>query len=381
MGSAARTDRTTDAAPPARAVVVRHWLRHQLSFASPLIAFVFVATGPHTLWQALLFVLPAFAFEVLDRFSPEETRQPPEALPKLPFDAMLYALFALQVATVLLTARLLSQVGLFSLDGLFVLLLVPGASAFSIITAHELIHRRERHFRMMGRIMMGLVLYEHFYTEHVRGHHLRVGTRDDPATARFGETFVAFFRRTVPGQFRSAWRLETKRLGDVDMSLFDRRILESRVLRGLVAEWAFAFGLLAVFGVSAFVFHLLQAVSSIGALEVVNYFEHWGLERTGGRVETVDSWDTTNAFTLYALVGLSRHADHHAHASRPFQQLRHFEESPKLPRGYPGMVRLVLADNRAFREQMTAELRRRRLGPFREEPDALRAAAGAPAAQ
>jgi alkane 1-monooxygenase len=325
-------------------------------------------TGPHVWWQGLLFLVPLTLFEVADTFAPEETRQPPKDMPRAPFDAMLYVLFALQVVTVVLAARLISQVGFVSLDGLLLLMIVPGSSGFSIITAHELIHRREPHFRMMGRIMLGLVLYEHFYTEHVRGHHARVGTPEDPATARFGESFAAFFKRTVPAQLLSAWRLETRRLGDVDMGLFDRRILGSRVLRGLVAEWAFAFALFGVFGWRAFVFHLVQAVGAFAALEVVNYFEHWGLQRTPGqRVQPVDSWDTTNKFTLYGLVGLSRHADHHAFASRPFQQLRHWDESPKLPRGYPGMIRLVLFDNRGFREQMTAALREAKLGPFREE--------------
>jgi alkane 1-monooxygenase len=69
------------------------------------------------------------------------------------------------------------------------------------------------------------------------------------------------------------------------------------------------------------------------------------------------------------LVGLSRHADHHAFANRPFQQLRHWTESPKLPRGYPGMTRLVLGHNRQFREQMTEALRRAKLGPFSEQAD------------
>jgi alkane 1-monooxygenase len=258
--------------------------------------------------------------------------------------------------------------GLFSVDALLYLLIIPGNSGFSIITAHELIHRRERHFRLMGRIMMGLVMYEHFYTEHVRGHHVRVGTPEDPATARFGESFWAFYRRTVPAQFRSAWRLETKRLGDEAMRPWDPRILRSRVFQGLVLEWAFAFLLLGVYGPLAFVFHLVQGLGASMSLEVVNYFEHWGLTRTGGRVRPVDSWDTSNGFTLYGLVGLSRHADHHAHAARPFQQLRHWDESPKLPRGYGAMSTLVLGNNRKFQELMSAELERRGLGPFAEQP-------------
>ena len=99
-------------------------------------------------------------------------------------------------------------------------------------------------------------------------------------------------------------------------------------------------------------------------LEAVNYFEHWGLARTTRRVRTIDSWDTDSWFTLYTLVGLSRHADHHAYASRPYQQLRYFDESPKLPYGYFGTVVLALFTKRRLRHLLTAELERRRLGPF-----------------
>src|SRR5262249_6049211 len=99
-------------------------------------------------------------------------------------------------------------------------------------------------------------------------------------------------------------------------------------------------------------------------LEAVNYFEHWGLARTTRRVQTVDSWDTDSWFTLYTLVGLSRHADHHAYASRPFHQLRYFDESPKLPYGYFGSVVLALFAQNHLRKCLRAELERKRLGPF-----------------
>ncbi len=343
--------------------VARHWARHLLSLAVPTIAFAFVATGPHPGAWALVFLIPGALFELADTYATDEVSQPPEQMTSWPFDLLLYVLFALQLATIVLGARLVSMAGLFSWDALVYILVVPGASGFSIITAHELMHRREKRFQWMARIMMGLVMYEHFFTEHLRGHHVRVGTPDDPATARFGERFWPFFRRTVPGQFKSAWRLETKRLGDVDMKPWDPRIVRSRVFQGVVAEWYFAFVIWAIFGTLAFAFHLVQAFGAFLALEVVNYFEHWGLQRSGRRVQPRDSWDTSNRFTLYGLIGLSRHADHHAWPARPYQQLRHFEESPKLPRGYPGMVRLVLGNNARFQAQMTEELKRRGLGP------------------
>jgi alkane 1-monooxygenase len=148
------------------------------------------------------------------------------------------------------------------------------------------------------------------------------------------------------------------------MPIHDRRQLRNRVLHGLVAEWSLAFGILALAGAASMVVFLLQAVFASRALEVVNYFEHWGLVRTGRRVRPVDSWDTHSRFTYYALTGLTRHADHHAFAARPYQQLRVHPEAPVLPRGYIAMFPLVLARNREFRRQMTAELERRRLGPF-----------------
>jgi alkane 1-monooxygenase len=41
------------------------------------------------------------------------------------------------------------------------------------------------------------------------------------------------------------------------------------------------------------------------------------------------------------LFELSRHSDHHYLASRKYQILRHHENSPQMPTGYPGMMLLA----------------------------------------
>jgi alkane 1-monooxygenase len=115
-------------------------------------------------------------------------------------------------------------------------------------------------------------------------------------------------------------------------------------------------------------------------LEAVNYFEHYGLARRMKRVRPIDSWDTDSWFSLYTLVGLSRHADHHAFASRPYQQLRHWEQSPKLPYGYFGMVWMVLTQNETFRTMMEVLLRKHGLGPFEIDAASEGARAAAKAA-
>jgi alkane 1-monooxygenase len=41
------------------------------------------------------------------------------------------------------------------------------------------------------------------------------------------------------------------------------------------------------------------------------------------------------------LFELSRHSDHHFLASRKYQVLRHHDNSPQMPTGYPGMMILA----------------------------------------
>lgn len=341
---------------------------HLLAFAFPCYALLFLATGPHQGAWTLLFVLPLLLHSVADAFSPPMRRQPREGLPAWPFDAIVYALSAVQLVNIALLGRMFAGQAFWSFDTLVATVVVGANTGYSaIVVAHELIHRRSGWQQQLGRLLLCTGLYEHFYTEHLRGHHQRVGTQADPATARYGERFAPFFLRTVPAQFRSAWRLEAKRLGDEDLKPWSPRALRSRVLHGVLAESALALWILLAFGGPAFGAFLLQAFFAFRALEVVNYFEHWGLVRSGPRVRAVDSWDTESWVTYYSLTGLSRHADHHSFGSRPYQALRVREESPRLPRGYLSLFPLVLAQNQKFQRLMTAELERCKLGPFAPE--------------
>jgi alkane 1-monooxygenase len=343
----------------------RVWGLHLLCFVLPLTCVAFLTSAPHPWYLSLPWLLVVVGSVWVDMRSPDERRQPEATMPGWPFDWVLYALAALQVLSVALAVRMAALHGFWRTDTLVAFLLVGINSGYSgIVVAHELIHRPQRHLQRLGRLLLCTVLYEHFFTEHIRGHHLRVATAEDPATARFGEHARGFFRRTVPAQFRSAWRLEAKRLGDERMRWYDARLLRSRVVHGLAVEWGAALAVLLSLGPGPWVMLLLQAALAVQLLEAVNYIEHWGLARAGRRVRTVESWDTGSRFTLYTLVGLSRHADHHATASRPYQQLRWVEGSPKLPYGYFGSVVMALFRDRRLRKLLTAELERRRLGPF-----------------
>lgn len=346
---------------------LRVWALHLLAFVFPVTVSAYLLSGPHEGLYALAWVLIPLGMVLADHRAPPERRQPVN-LPEHWFDVQLYLLAGLQVANVAGFVVSVAQVGLFSAHALVGVVLVGLNSGYSgIVVAHELVHRASPVMRFLARVLMTSVGYEHFTTEHVRGHHARVATAADGATAVYGEKFYVFFRRTVPAQFRSAWRLETKRLGDVDMPLFDRRQLRNRVLHGLLATIGVVASVAIGLGGGAAVAFAAQGFLAVLMLEAVNWFEHWGLTRAGSRPSTVDSWDAESWLTLYSLVGLSRHADHHAHAARPYAQLRSFDESPKLPSGYLFLAITAVIDDRWIRKELSAELARRQLGPYRTE--------------
>ena len=80
-------------------------------------------------------------------------------------------------------------------------------AGIGINTAHELGHKRDKLERRLSKVALAQSAYGHFYVEHNRGHHANVSTPEDPASARFGESFWAFLPRTVVGSLRSAWSL------------------------------------------------------------------------------------------------------------------------------------------------------------------------------
>nr|WP_167973015.1 fatty acid desaturase [Lentzea indica] len=217
-----------------------------------------------------------------------------------------------------------------------------------INTAHELGHKKESHERWLSKIALAQSFYGHFYIEHNRGHHVRVATPEDPASARVGESFYRFWPRTVAGSVKSAWHLEKKRYGRRDRHPY--RIgndvlnawLMSAVLWGAMLWWL---------GLGILPYLVLQAVVGFSLLEVVNYMEHYGMLRqkvgTPGRVryERVNpshSWNSNNIATNVLLYHLQRHSDHHANPVRRYQTLRDYEESTVLPTGYAGMILLAL---------------------------------------
>ena len=222
------------------------------------------------------------------------------------------------------------------------LALTAGAvSGIAINTAHELGHRAGRLERTLARMALAPSAYGHFAVEHNFGHHRRVATPEDPASSRLGESFWQFLPRTVSGSLLSAISIEQVRLARRGLSFWSWR---NELLQGWAMSGLTHGALLACFGRKIVPFIGIQAAYGFSLLEVVNYIEHYGLLRgrdAQGRYERVQpahSWNSNYLVTNLFLYQLQRHADHHAHPTRPYQLLRHLEGAPQLPGGYASMI-------------------------------------------
>jgi len=217
-------------------------------------------------------------------------------------------------------------------------------SGLAINVAHELGHQTSPLERWLAKIALAPAMYGHFYVEHNRGHHVRVATPEDPATSRFGETFYEFLPRCVIGSVASAWEIEKTRLARQGKSVWHWS-------NDNLQAWALSLVVIAAMtvwlGWMAIPFVILQGLFGGSLLEVVNYLEHYGLRRqklADGRYERCQphhSWNSNHLATNVFLYHLQRHSDHHANPTRSFQTLRNFDNVPRLPNGYGGMILLA----------------------------------------
>ncbi|MGA8254405.1 MAG: alkane 1-monooxygenase, partial [Mycobacterium sp.] len=221
-----------------------------------------------------------------------------------------------------------------------------------INTAHEMGHKKDSLERWLSKITLAQTCYGHFYIEHNRGHHVRVSTPEDPASARFGETFWEFLPRSVFGSLRSAVALEAQRIRRLGHNPWNPKTYPSNDVLNAWAVSAVLFGaLIAFFGPAVIPFLIIQAVFGFSLLENVNYLEHYGLLRQKnatasgkGRYERcapVHSWNSDHIVTNLFLYHLQRHSDHHANPTRRYQTLRSMAGSPNLPSGYASMISLT----------------------------------------
>ncbi len=313
---------------------------------APFIAFAadqVIGLGiAYWLGPALIF----FVFPALDHLIGVDSENPPDSILKWLeedryYRRVTYAFVPVQYAGLVFACYLWAYGDLTTFGAIGLAVTCGVVNGIAIATAHELGHKRESLERWLSKIALAPTFYGHFYIEHNRGHHVRVSTPEDPASSRFYESFYRFWPRTVTGSLRSSIEIEKKRLDRVGSSFFS---LRNDLINAWLMSIALFVTLTAVFGWVVLPYLLVQAVIGFSLLEVVNYLEHYGLLREtkeDGRYERClpkHSWNSNMVASNVFLFHLQRHSDHHAHPTRRYQSLRHFEEAPELPEGYATMI-------------------------------------------
>jgi alkane 1-monooxygenase len=300
-------------------------------------------------WTIALLPLATWGlFSLLDALTGLEVANPDPATPEAKLTwhrAVTLVWFPLQAATLVLMLWYVpgadhlgpgEKIGLFFGMGVI-------AGTIGINYSHELMHQKSKLERWLADLLLASVLYSHFRSEHLRVHHLYVGTPRDPVTARYNEGFHRYFPRVLVQCPQSAWAAEAAMLARKGLSSWHRG---NPFWRYAALQAGFLGLALALGGWAGLGLFLVQAFTAIWQLELVNYIEHYGLTRRHlgeGKYEHVrphHSWNAAHKASNWLLINLQRHSDHHFKPDRRFPVLQTYPEdqAPQLPFGYPLMT-------------------------------------------
>ena len=239
-------------------------------------------------------------------------------------------------------------------ERVIIVVVMGQVAVLSVAVGHEMLHKHSRSARYAGEVLMSMIGFPYYHTEHVCIHHKYVATPIDPVTAHRNQSYWRFVFWGIVGNHIMSWRWEIDRLRRRGLSVWHRsnpfwRWTILWIFWPVLAIWLGGWWGLLVFAV--------QALLGILRLRVVDYIEHYGLQRMplpNGRFEKVQtwhSWNTDYTVSNHMLFNLQRHSDHHCHAFRPYPLLQTYDwdEAPQLPFNYLMLSFVALVPSVWFR--------------------------------
>ncbi len=324
-----------------------------IKYLNPVILYTLaILSFTNTGWWCWLPMIFSWVFiPILELFLNPDNKnleEAEEALAKADklYDYLLYLVVFLQIPTLFFFLFSLSANNLNTIDIIGrVATMGMLCGTFGINVAHELGHRVNKFEQTLSKVLLLSSLYMHFFIEHNKGHHKNVATPNDPSSARYNEWVYLFYFRTILLGYYSAWHIAAEEVKKKGKSVFS---IYNEMIQMQLIQIAFVVIIYLVFGWWIMLYFLAAALMGILLLETVNYIEHYGLQRktTGNnsfeRALPQHSWNSSHPIGRMMLFELSRHSDHHYLASRKYQILRHHQNAPQLPTGYPGSMLLAL---------------------------------------
>ena len=322
-------------------------LKYLFAYTVPIAVYVsFISNGIWT-FSAIFYVflilpvLDILTGETTENMAPEEASYKKN---KWIFDLMLYlnAPIVFGLLFMVLSKIQNNSYETFELIGLIlsagILLATNG-----INVAHELGHRKSFFDRFVSQLLYMPCLYMHFYIEHNFGHHLKVATPEDGATAKYNQNLYSFWFSSVTRQYISAWKIQIQKLKSESFSFFS---FKNNMLFYHIIQPVYLIGIYFLFSIEVMIFSIIIGIVSFLFLECINYIEHYGLRRfktNSNRYERVQphhSWNSNYNIGRITLYELTRHSDHHYKSSKKYQVLNSHNECPTLPLGYPASILL-----------------------------------------
>jgi alkane 1-monooxygenase len=317
---------------------------HGLGWLLVILSALGIAAGGFLSWTAVFCVF--FIFPFFESFWPEWALRPPNS--SHGWNSFLSCNLWVWPSPIILSCFLIWSSKKFTATNLFFekigILASSGfiMGAIGITAAHELVHRRNIIARALGVWNLALVNFAHWGIEHVFGHHRNVGTPEDPASAKKGQSLYIFWIQNYRKGLVNSFRHEKNRLKDQPLSIIKNRIIHYSLVSGSLS------GIIFVVNSQILIFWWGQSIIAILLLLSVDYIEHYGLRRKKRHDSSYEpvsfqhSWDSQSWITNALLLNLGLHSHHHMKASLPFSNLKSQAKAPLLPYGYSVMILLAL---------------------------------------
>lgn len=283
---------------------------------------------------------------------------------RLYLDSLIIASVPLQMLMLLVSAKFWTSGQIDLIGSMAYLAGVGSFSGFCAINVgHELIHshvittdqiksnggflllsssRGASISRLLGSLLLYSVCFGSFSAEHLKSHHLYVGTPKDCYTAKRAQSIYSFTFQTLAAYFRHSFSVKKQLLEPQATTLLSGSIL-FQTLASLVFLIMFFFA----WRWSGLIFFLGQSIVAIVLMGWVVYLQHYGINRkqdSSGRIEPVREWHAWNEkswiMDIY-LLNLYRHADHHVNPNKPFYLLSESSIAPSYP--YPFFIMMLLS--------------------------------------
>ena len=340
------TDLAQSRAEPARLRAWPYWLT--LTFV-PLVVLAVAQGG----WTILL--IPVYGWvlmPLLDLVIGQDLRNPDPDTPDSElfwFRLLTWIWFPVQVCLIYGTLYVLTHTPGYSTAETLGIMFGIGVTTgtVGIVYSHELMHKSNRIERELGDLLLALVLYGHFRTEHLLVHHPWVGTPRDTVTARYNEGFLRAFPRVLWQGPGSAWRAEKAKLARRGLSPWHLTNPIWKYLGLGLLALAAAFAIRGLLAVGSFGFHAFAPLSPPLLAHHLQASAPQPQAPARGHAEPVKphhSWDSAHRVSGNLLINLQRHADHHLHPMRRYPLLQVYDETevPMLPTGYPPMTAMAM---------------------------------------